>query len=106
MSACEVVNKYKVNMDDPDIVYIGRGSRWGNEYTHIHTGTKAKYRVATVEEAIERYRNDLWRDLRSGKVKVQDLRDLAGKRLACFCKPKPCHGDVLVKAVEWALTQP
>lgn len=100
-----VVNKYKVNMDDPDIVYIGRGSMWGNEYTHIHTGTKATYRVDTVEQAIEAFRIDLWKRLKSGEVTVHDLLKLSGKRLACFCKPKPCHGDVLVKAVEWALTK-
>lgn len=24
-----------------------------------------------------------------------DLHELRGKRLGCFCAPKPCHGDVL-----------
>jgi hypothetical protein len=26
--------------------------------------------------------------------------DLYGKRLGCFCKPKPCHGDVIVEWLE------
>ncbi len=26
------------------------------------------------------------------------IAQLRGKRLVCFCKPKPCHGDVIV---EW-----
>ena len=28
------------------------------------------------------------------------LPTLAGKRLACFCAPKRCHGDVLADLVE------
>jgi hypothetical protein len=33
---CQVVNRnhMSVNMNDPDIVYIGRGSIWGNPF-HI-----------------------------------------------------------------------
>lgn len=25
------------------------------------------------------------------------VKNLVGKKLVCFCKPKPCHGDVLAK---------
>ena len=25
---------------------------------------------------------------------------LRGKRLGCFCKPKPCHGDIIAEWVE------
>lgn len=102
MTGTTVVNKYKINMDDPDVVYIGRGSIWGNPYSHISTGTKAKYRTETVDEAIEGFRRHLWSEIRANRIRRTDLQKLAGKRLACFCKPKPCHGDVLVKAVEWA----
>ena len=28
------------------------------------------------------------------------LGELRGKILGCWCKPKPCHGDILVKLVE------
>lgn len=28
----------------------------------------------------------------SSRAKIEELR---GKRLGCFCKPKPCHGDVI-----------
>jgi hypothetical protein len=31
----------------------------------------------------------------------QQIKDLQGKILVCFCKPRPCHGDVLVKATEY-----
>lgn len=31
---------------------------------------------------------------------LSNLVNLRGKRLGCFCKPKSCHGDVLVEFVE------
>ncbi|GAG80475.1 unnamed protein product [marine sediment metagenome] len=30
---------------------------------------------------------------------LQNLHHLKGKTLGCWCKPKPCHGDVLVKLI-------
>ena len=30
---------------------------------------------------------------------MRNLDELAGKRLGCYCAPKPCHGDVLVELV-------
>lgn len=96
-----VVNKYKVCMDDPDIVYIGRGSRWGNPYSHKE-GTKAQVKVATREEAVDKYRKRLWLLIREGMVTKEMLLALDGKRLACYCAPQACHGDVLVAAIKWA----
>lgn len=96
-----VVNKYKVNMNDPDIVYIGRGSIWGNPYSHMD-GTKAPVKVESREHAIELYRRSLWMDIQSGMMTKEMLIELDGKRLACYCSPRACHGDVLVKAIQWA----
>lgn len=87
---CTVVNKYKEDYD----VYIGRGSPWGNPFK---IGSDA-----TREEVIEKYKLYLWEQIKSGKVTKQMLLELKGKRLGCFCKPQACHGDVIVKAVEWA----
>lgn len=83
-------------------VYIGRGSMWGNPYSH-REGTLALYRVESVEQAISRYREHLWNQIREGTVTLDDLRQLDGKRLGCYCKPRPCHGDVIKSAVEWAV---
>lgn len=27
----------------------------------------------------------------------QEIEKLRGKRLGCFCKPKPCHGDIIAE---------
>ena len=101
---CQVVNKHKVNMDDPDIVYIGRGSEWGNPYSH-KDGTKAIVQVDSVAEAIQLYRKWLWFLIKTGVVTIEMLKDLDGKRLACYCSPNPCHGNVIKRAVQWAKEQ-
>jgi hypothetical protein len=92
-----VVNRKTQDFD----VYIGRGSKWGNDFSH-REGTKALVLVRTREEAIARYRIDLWRKIKAGEITLDDLADLHGKRLGCYCAPLPCHGDVLVAAAAWA----
>lgn len=99
-----VVNKYKVNMNDPDIIYIGRGSIWGNPYSH-KTGTKAEHKVDTREEAVEAYKQYLWKQLTSGVFTKEMILSLDGKRLACYCAPQACHGDILMRALRWAKSE-
>lgn len=94
---CRVVNKYKESYD----IYIGRGSRWGNPYSHKE-GTKAEFLVQTREDAIAAFRAHLWGLIRTGRLTVKELLELDGKVLGCFCKPQDCHGDVIAAAVEWA----
>ncbi|CUR44299.1 hypothetical protein VCM_00080 [Pseudomonas phage VCM] len=101
---CTVVNKYKVDMNDADIVYIGRGSEWGNPFSH-KDGTKAIVQVKTVAEAIQEYRKWLWFQIKSGIVTIDMLKALDGKRLACYCAPNPCHGNIIKQAVRWAKEQ-
>lgn len=91
-----VVNKYK----EPFDVYIGRGSVWGNPFSHLPE-TKALYKVETREEAVANYKEYLWHQMREGFITHDMLTSLTGKRLGCYCKPKSCHGDVIAKAVEW-----
>lgn len=84
-----------VKKDKYDI-YIGRGSKWGNLYSHKE-GTLAKFVVSTREEAIEKYRE--WITKGDGKHLLKHLGELRGKTLGCWCKPLACHGDVLVELV-------
>lgn len=76
-------------------VYIGRGSKWGNPYSHS-TATSATHIVDTRKEAIAMYRDYVMSrpDLLSVIV-----AELDGKVLGCFCKPKSCHGDVLIDII-------
>lgn len=81
---------------DKYTVYIGRGSKWGNNYSHKN-GTLAKVKVATVEEALERYEADFLKD----DFLIRSLNELREEDiLGCFCKFKGdelCHGDIIVK---------
>ena len=69
-------------------VYIGRPSKWGNPFRIGADGTRrdviAKYRSWIAQ------RPDL----------LASLHELKGKRLGCFCKPQPCHGDVLAELAD------
>jgi hypothetical protein len=74
-------------------IYIGRAcnmggwqlaqSKWHNPYSVKQYGRDgALNRYKTYIESNE---NNL----------LNDLHELAGKRLGCWCKPSRCHGDIL-----------
>lgn len=90
----EVVNIHHGEFYD---VYIGRGSKWGNPYSHLPY-SKAQFQTRTREEAIEKYRK--W--LEGQEDLMKSLGELKGKRLGCYCKPSKgfrglllCHGQIL-----------
>lgn len=83
----KVLNKYKDKITNQD-VYIGRGSKWGNPFV-IKNG---ETRESVIEKHKEYFINNAY--LR------QCLPELKGKNLVCFCSPKPCHGDFILKCVE------
>jgi hypothetical protein len=80
---------------EPYDIYIGRPGKWSNPFTHISYGTLAKYVVGSRKEAIEAYRE--WITKGEGQYLLKDLHELKGKTLGCWCKPKSCHGDVLIE---------
>lgn len=53
---CQVVNKrhMSINMKDSDIVYIGRGSIWGNSFIMKDSSEAERLRV------VEAYKKALW----------------------------------------------
>ncbi|MFA5344659.1 MAG: DUF4326 domain-containing protein [Candidatus Omnitrophota bacterium] len=76
-----------IQHDDYD-VYIGRGGQWGNPFTIGVDGTRSA--------VIELYRQ--W--ILTQPQLLEQLEILRGKRLGCYCKPLPCHGDVLIQLLE------
>lgn len=86
---CKVVNKSREEFD----VLITRGTVWGNRF------------VGNREEVIELFRAQFETDIMNGRITVTMLAELDGKRLGCVCKPKACHGDVIVEYVAWAVNQ-
>lgn len=94
MSATRVVNVRHTNDYD---VYIGRGSQWGNPYTTIYPLTShARFLVGSREEAIEGYEG--W--IRSQPELLEQLPQLRGRILGCYCKPLACHGDVIARLAD------
>lgn len=77
---------------EPYDVYIGRPSKWGNPFSE-KVGTLAEFRVDSREEAIAAY--EIW--LMRQSDLLSSLEELRGKTLGCWCSPKPCHGDVLLR---------
>lgn len=73
--------------DAPCTVYIGRPSKWGNPFQIGKDGTR--------KEVIEKYRE--W--VKTQPTLMTSLPELKGRILGCWCKPLPCHGDVLAELV-------
>jgi len=73
-------------------VYVGRGSKWGNPYSHKE-GTLAEYVVESRREAVQKFEEYLL----SNEELMGSLSELKGKTLGCWCKPKSCHGDILLR---------
>ena len=71
-------------------VYIGRPSRFGNPHNLKGLGGDRQRAIELFEQtARQRIEVDAaWREAVEG---------LYGKVLGCWCAPKPCHGDVLLK---------
>lgn len=90
----QVYNKH--HGDAPaDAVYIGRGSKWGNPYKMSMPGW-------TNKDGIFRTRNeacDLFEQMVQDEPDfIKEIKEeLKGKDLVCFCKPKRCHGDTLLR---------
>lgn len=79
-------------------VYIGRDrsgrSKWGNPFTW-KPGTLAEF-VVPKDEVLSRY--EAW--LRAQPHLMAALGELRGKILGCWCKPGPCHGDILARLAD------
>ena len=80
-----VLNKYKDYIPS-DAVYVGRGSKWGNPFIIGRDGIR--------NEVIKKYKEWLRKEISANRLNPKELK---GKDLVCFCAPKNCHGDVLLR---------
>jgi hypothetical protein len=79
-------------------IYIGRGSPFGNPFTHItDRHTLATYVCRSQEESIDKYRQWI---LDKPELIEKVKKELTGKILGCFCRPRYCHGDVLLEIID------
>ena len=86
--------------------YIGRPSPLGNPFSHL-AGTKAEFRVANRDEAIDKYR--VWLEDRLDSenptsrafVTLLEEYDRTGElTLICWCVPERCHGEIIKEFIE------
>lgn len=80
----KVLNKRNTEIT-PNSVYIGRGSKWGNPFILNENTTR--------KEVVKKY--EIY--LLANPDLLKALYELKGKDLVCYCAPKECHGDVLLK---------
>ena len=96
LKMCKVWNKRQANIPS-GAVHVGRPTKWGNQYSHMH-GTLAKYKVNSRDEAVDAYEADLLHILDTVSGAREQLQaELRGKDLVCWCAPQRCHADVLMK---------
>lgn len=67
-------------------IYIGRGSKWGNQY---HIGIDG-----TRDEVCDKYERDA---MANPQFLEMARKELKGKDLVCYCAPLRCHGDFLLR---------
>lgn len=77
-------------------VKIDRTTRWGNPHFMRDSSDAERERVCYE------YGVTLWLAIYRLEIPIQDLADLHGKRLGCWCAPKQCHGQHLIDASAWA----
>lgn len=87
-----VVNLYREAYD----VYIGRPGKgmagpWGNPFPVP--------RGASPDASLIQYEQYLRNKVATDPQFRKDLLALQGKVLGCFCKPKPCHGDIMIQVI-------
>ncbi len=85
-------------------VYVGRPTKWGNPFVVGETYPVAEDGILTDEEhtctsnadAVAMFRS--WADDADHGFDDEEIDDLRGKDLACWCAPdQPCHADVLLE---------
>jgi hypothetical protein len=73
-------------------VRIDRGTPFGNPFLMKEDN------ILTRKLVIEAYEKWVIEKLSTGELSLDMFKN--AKRLGCWCKPKPCHGDVLKRLIE------
>ncbi len=94
-------NNLKEWIEDPDNIYIGRGGVVfidGKRYPQTNSPFANPYKIGkdgTRDDVIEKYKTLIEQKISEDKEFKSSIKKLKGKNLGCWCKPEPCHGDIL-----------
>lgn len=95
-SETTIVNVTKTDSYDE---YLGRENRSYGLSESIHHNPY-KLDNHTRQEAIDNFAVYFYHRLLSDKSYFDQLYEVKGKTLACWCAPKDCHGDVIANFVD------
>ena len=84
----QVVSLRATSIRNLDAVRVDRGSKWGNPFIIENDSEKERNRVCDLYELYAKWRLS---------VEPEWLDELTGKNLACWCTPKRCHADTLLR---------
>ena len=93
-------------MEDPDNIYIGRkgvvfiDKKRFPENNSIFANPFKIGKNGTREDVIEQYETYIRNKIESNEYFKQELCNLEGKVLGCWCHPEQCHGDVLLRLID------
>jgi len=91
MDSMEKPKVINLQTGQPYDVYIGRAGKGQDGYfgNPVREGTRKQKLDGFKEYALNRVLED--EEFR------ERVKSLEGKTLGCFCKPLPCHGDILAE---------
>jgi Domain of unknown function (DUF4326) len=97
-------SKYWTNPPTNPYVYIGRNvrsqipfkSKWYNPFT-IEKDNNGKEVPGSRDKVIRQYQEYILNKPELLKLIPIELKN---KTLGCWCKPEPCHGDILVELAD------
>ena len=86
----------------PNTVYVGRSTRWGNEFVGVPRKIAVERYALHLREYFGFVESEVKRAFHPLPVKSTEfeawLKPLRGKDLACWCPlNEPCHADVLLE---------
>lgn len=90
-----------IRQEDYD-VYIGRAGRGMDGYF----GNPFRIEIGMARgNTLEKYRDYFYNRLRTDTEFNKRINELQGKTLGCFCKPFPCHGDIIKEYLDTQLNK-
>ena len=85
-----MVNRTRPHFD----IYIGRELHYAKaNFSQSKWANLPNVKKVGIKKSLELYE----KHIRNTPELWDALDELEGKVLGCWCKPKPCHGDVLIK---------
>lgn len=78
--------------------YIGRGTTFGNPHTIGYCNLCNK--THDRKDCVDTYKIYFYNRLLTDSSFHDKVLSLKGQTLGCWCKPKLCHGDIIIEYLE------